>query len=55
MPKILIKYLAYEQEKENFSKQERAVIRKDFLDQCNAKIDSFKKPFIKAIDKINDI
>ena len=55
MAKILLKYLTYEEVKENFTKQERAVIRKDFLGQCNDKIDSFKKPFIKAIDKINDI
>ncbi len=55
MAKILLKYLTYEEGKENFSKQERTVIRKEFLDQCDAKIRSIKKPFIQAVDKINDV
>lgn len=51
---MLKKAIWYEQNKGDFSADEKNTIKKGLITQCNEKIKILTSVFVESIDKIND-
>lgn len=55
MSNLLNDILALRDSKKDYSPEELAVIKRSLLKRCESVIKGARKPFIDAIDKINDL